>query len=180
MFQTKNLLEFHAFTKISIIPMTGTQVAMDVVLAASLCLVLNSHRSQFSNTNSMVNTLIIYAVDRCILTATAALIELLALSLHPDSMWYVGAEFTVVGLYSNSLLSSLNSRRRIREGANRTTGDYNLSNLSSVPGRHTASVNTNVVFGAPPVMTRDRDAHVFDIKEAGNLTPIRVLSIESQ
>ncbi|KAJ7433721.1 hypothetical protein FB451DRAFT_1313351 [Mycena latifolia] len=163
MFRTKNLLEFHAFTQISIIPMTGTQVAMDVLLAVSLCLVLNSHRSQFNSTNSMVNKLMLYAVDRCVLTATAALVELLALSLHPDSMWYVGAEFTIVGLYSNSLLSSLNSRRRIREGSTRGgTGDYNLSNMtSSVHGRHTAN--------HPAVITIDREVHVFDSKEAGTL-----------
>ncbi|KAJ7480689.1 hypothetical protein FB451DRAFT_152574 [Mycena latifolia] len=174
MFQAKDLLGFHAFTKTSIIPMGASQVAMDVVLAVSLCLVLHGHRSQFSSTNTMVNTLMIYAVDRCVLTATAAFVELLALSLHPNSMWYVGAEFTIVGLYSNSLLSSLNSRRRIREAINidrMTIGDFNLSNITATaPGGHTANVNANDVFGVHSVMVMERDTPVFDIKGGGNLT----------
>ncbi|KAJ7108480.1 hypothetical protein C8R44DRAFT_857477 [Mycena epipterygia] len=57
--------------------MAVTQVGADVMLAASLCFVLYDHRTAFRRTNSMVDTLMIYAVNRCLLTASLAIASLL-------------------------------------------------------------------------------------------------------
>ncbi|KAJ7690071.1 hypothetical protein B0H17DRAFT_1134557 [Mycena rosella] len=141
-------LELLALNK-AFLPMTATQVGADVFITASLCWVLHGRRSEFQRTNSIINTLMIYAINRCLLTATAALVDLLAVVLQPNSMWYVGAEFTIVGLYTNAFLASLNSRRRMREGVTGSL-DYQLSNLRFQSDLSTPEFPRPVpVFGSP-------------------------------
>ncbi|KAJ7661969.1 hypothetical protein DFH06DRAFT_1471616 [Mycena polygramma] len=130
LYRTRSLLELNKSTNKAFLPMAGTQVGADVIIAASLCWVLQGNRSEFRRTNSIINTLMIYAINRCLLTAAAALVELLALALQPEKMWYVGSEFTLIGLYTNAFLASLNSRHRFRHGAIGSS-DYHLSNLQS-------------------------------------------------
>ncbi|KAJ7470759.1 hypothetical protein FB451DRAFT_1252198 [Mycena latifolia] len=130
LYKARTFFDLHQYSNIAFLPMTATQVGADIIIAASLCLVLRGRRSEFRRTKSIVNTLMIYAINRCLLTAAAALVELLALALQPDKMWYVGAEFTIVGLYTNAFLASLNSRHRIRDGASGSS-DYQLSNIHS-------------------------------------------------
>ncbi|KAJ7617241.1 hypothetical protein FB45DRAFT_223838 [Roridomyces roridus] len=100
----------------AVLSTAGTQVAADILIAGSLCIVLRSHLnwSQFGGTNSTIKSLMLCAISRGVVTATIALIELLALAIEPGSMWYIGCEFAIVGLYINALMVSLNSRNRMR------------------------------------------------------------------
>ncbi|KAJ6588874.1 hypothetical protein B0H19DRAFT_1302510 [Mycena capillaripes] len=102
--------------KVSFLPMAATQAGADVLLAASLCFVLYDHRTAFRR-------LMCYAVNRCLLTA----------------MIYIGPEFLFAGLYTNSLLATLNSRHRIRDTWN---GNNDTSDLSSV---HLSNVRSDAL-----------------------------------
>ncbi|KAJ6459111.1 hypothetical protein C8R47DRAFT_1081413 [Mycena vitilis] len=108
--------------------MAATQAGADTAIAVSLCFVLFNHRSGFRRTNSLIYTLIMYAINRCVLTAGTALIALLMIALRPDSMIYIGPQFLISGLYTNALLASLNSRNRIQGDG---VVDFNSVHLST-------------------------------------------------
>ncbi|KAF7360361.1 hypothetical protein MVEN_00765800 [Mycena venus] len=141
-FQTPSLVHLTAFTKMSFLPMAAAQVGADILLALSLCFVLHNHRTTFRRTNSIVDTLIVYAINRCLLTAGTAVVSLLMITLKPESMMYIGPELLFAGLYTNALLATLNSRRRIRDGSSKDpdTTDFSSVHLSNVrSGTLTAS-----------------------------------------
>lgn len=48
-------------------------ILSDIMIAVTLCLLLASNRSEFQDTNSIINHLIIYAINRCILTSCVSL-----------------------------------------------------------------------------------------------------------
>ncbi|KAJ7108482.1 hypothetical protein C8R44DRAFT_802792 [Mycena epipterygia] len=148
-FRTPTLVDFNAYTKISFLPMAVTQVGADVMLAASLCFVLYDHRTAFRRTNSMVDTLMIYAVNRCLLTAGLAIASLLMITLKPKSLIYIAPEFICAGLYTNALMASLNSRQRVRD---RWSGEGNASDFTSV---HLSNVRSDTL----AVATDSRSSH---------------------
>ncbi|KAJ7754423.1 hypothetical protein B0H16DRAFT_1886544 [Mycena metata] len=137
-FSTKSLVDVPVFTKTSFLPMVASQVAADIVLASSLCFVLHDHRSSVRGTNSILHTLMVYAINRCLLTTGVAVCSLIMIGLKPASMIYIGPEFLFAGLYTNALLASLNSRRRIRDAP---SSDYNSMQLSDIPSDRTDSQN---------------------------------------
>lgn len=54
---------------IAALPFAVTAILSDVFIALALCLLLDSNRSEFQDTNNVINKLIVYAVNRCILTS---------------------------------------------------------------------------------------------------------------
>ncbi|KAJ7185596.1 hypothetical protein C8R46DRAFT_382943 [Mycena filopes] len=110
-----NVLDIPVFTRGTFLPSGITQACADVLLASSLCFVLYDHRTDFNSTNSIINTLIVYAVNRCLLTTGVALCSVLLIALNPNGFLYVGPELLWPGLYTNALMASLNSRSRIRD-----------------------------------------------------------------
>ncbi|KAJ7778098.1 hypothetical protein B0H16DRAFT_878205 [Mycena metata] len=137
-FETKSLLDVPALAKASFLPMLSCQAAADILLASSLCFVLHDHRTSFRSTNSMLHTLMIYAINRCLLTTGVAVCSLVMIGVEPTSMIYVGPEFLFSGVYTNALLASLNSRRRIRDAP---SSDYNSLQLSNIPSDKIESQN---------------------------------------
>ncbi|KAI0775357.1 hypothetical protein BC629DRAFT_1594996 [Irpex lacteus] len=92
--------------------MATTQLSADIFVSLALCLALPT--SGYKRTRSIVQKLVIYTVSRGILTSVAALIELIAVVISSHGLWFVAAELVTPGLYANSFLSSLNTRKHIR------------------------------------------------------------------
>lgn len=137
--------EFTALSQITLYaatPFAITAVLSDVFIAASLCILLHGNRSPVVETNTLVNTLIIYAINRCLLTSLVAVAEVIAFAILPDSLWFIAIDFVIGKLYANSLLATLNSRSALR-GRNHTHDDgtsfrvntINLSGLQSSSDR---------------------------------------------
>ncbi|EEB92336.1 hypothetical protein MPER_09172 [Moniliophthora perniciosa FA553] len=94
----------------------------------------------------LIRTLMIYAVNRCLLTSAVAIVEVIVFIATPGSLWFIAIDFVIGKLYANSLLASLNSRNALRAqssqsgafiSADASTGiGSNLSNLgvrSTIP-----------------------------------------------
>ncbi|KAI6101548.1 hypothetical protein EV401DRAFT_2026923, partial [Pisolithus croceorrhizus] len=64
-------------------------------------------------TKRLLNTLIIYAVNRCLLTLLVAIAELV-MDVNQLVAWTIALDFIGQGLYPNSLLASLNVRQHLR------------------------------------------------------------------
>ncbi|KAG1790446.1 uncharacterized protein HD556DRAFT_729204 [Suillus plorans] len=132
--------EFSALSQITLYaatPFAVTAVLSDVFIAASLCILLHGNRGSYVETNALVNTLMVYAINRCLLTSAVAVAEVIAFAISPGSLWFIAIDFVIGKLYANSLLASLNSRSALR-GRNHTHNDtsfrvntINLTGLQS-------------------------------------------------
>jgi len=85
-------------------------VLSDVLIAGALCVLLHGNRTSFHNTNTLVTKLIVYAINRCLLTSAVAVAEVILFAVKPDSLWFMAINFVIGKLYAYSLLATLNSR----------------------------------------------------------------------
>ncbi|KAI6104607.1 hypothetical protein EV401DRAFT_660211 [Pisolithus croceorrhizus] len=95
----------------SVTPSAATVTVAEVLITVSLCVLLydgGSHAA-FPRTKRLVNTLIVYAANRCLLTLLVVIGELAA-NVDQQASWTMGLNFIVGTLYTNSLLASLNTR----------------------------------------------------------------------
>ncbi|KAJ7624070.1 hypothetical protein DFH06DRAFT_1230318 [Mycena polygramma] len=147
LFKTPTLMALAAYTEVAFLPMAATKTAADTMMAGSLCFVLFDQRTGFRRTNSLIYTLIVYAINRCLLTAGMALVVLVMIALRPNAMIYVGPQFLIPGLYANALLASLNSRHRIQGDDIVDLNSMPLSNLQdttrSEGGSRAINLNTS-------------------------------------
>ncbi|PIL35067.1 hypothetical protein GSI_02855 [Ganoderma sinense ZZ0214-1] len=67
----------------------GMSAVCDVVITASLCYYLHSKRTGFKRTNSIIDRLIIYAVNRGALTAICQTGEMIGTIVRPDRYIYL-------------------------------------------------------------------------------------------
>ncbi|KAF8801141.1 hypothetical protein BYT27DRAFT_7198636 [Phlegmacium glaucopus] len=85
-----------------------------VLIAGSLCVLLHGSRTDYKKTNAIINSLIVYAINRCLLTLVVGIVETIMFSIMPKSLWYLAIDFVYGKLYANSLLATLNSRQFFR------------------------------------------------------------------
>ncbi|KJA15314.1 hypothetical protein HYPSUDRAFT_72104 [Hypholoma sublateritium FD-334 SS-4] len=116
-FEKKQFVLLKEVSLTSVVPFGITTVISDILIAAALCVLLASNRSSFADTNSVINKLIIFAVNRCILTCAAAIAETIVFSVLPNSFYTLALDFVIGKLYANSLLAVLNARADLRPNA---------------------------------------------------------------
>ncbi|TFK93089.1 hypothetical protein K466DRAFT_161092 [Polyporus arcularius HHB13444] len=86
-------------------------MATDVVIAAALCYFLRDLRTGHSKDDSVVNSLIIYAVGTGGLTSVVSFTTLLLYNFMPDNFIFMAFYFVLSKVYANSFLAALNTRR---------------------------------------------------------------------
>ncbi|THG95302.1 hypothetical protein EW026_g6328 [Hermanssonia centrifuga] len=161
-----------AFQDTLMIPMLITQVAADVMVTATLCVVLHRNKVGFRRTNRVISKLMIYAVNRGILTSTFALLEVLMISVFPHGIWYGVAEFFVAGREHIYTLNPSNDRDCFML----TTFAITDSSSCSVPlsnvvfhHSHLQSDNAQVLIGQGHMNTREKiDSRSTDGDTLGN------------
>ncbi|KAG6811391.1 hypothetical protein H0H92_007635 [Tricholoma furcatifolium] len=117
-------------------------VATDVVTAASLCYFLLRLRTGLHSSDSIVNSLILYAINTGALTGACSLTTILLFNFGPeDSLYFIAVYFVVSKMYAISYMATLNTRRTVRgRGTDRqggTTGYTNKSNGNAKPDNNT-------------------------------------------
>ncbi|KAK7455818.1 hypothetical protein VKT23_010852 [Stygiomarasmius scandens] len=135
-FQESNLVKLAGAAPFAIFA-----VLSDVFIAGSLCYLLYEHRSGFRETNTIITTLIVYAVNRCLLTSAVAITEVIVFVLTPGTLWYLAIDFVIGKLYANSFLASLNSRRGLRTTPRSTTMSTSFS--IATPDAFTSNANSS-------------------------------------
>jgi len=106
----KEFARFKEVTLVAVVPFGVTTVISDIIIAIALCVLLGSNRSSFDDTNSIINKLIVFAINRCILISAVAVAETIIFSVLPNSFYSLAIDFVIGKLYANSLLAVLNSR----------------------------------------------------------------------
>ncbi|KAI6131380.1 hypothetical protein EDD16DRAFT_1722901 [Pisolithus croceorrhizus] len=110
------------------IPTLTVYVLAEILITVSLCTLFydNGSRSTFPRMKRLLNMLILCAVNRCLLTLLVTIAELAAEVNHQNA-WTIAFDFIGQGLYSNSLLASLNARQYLRSQASSTVTDLRIS-----------------------------------------------------
>jgi len=93
-----------------VVPFAVFYVASDLSISASLSILLYNHRSGFEDTNLVINRLIVFLTNRCMLTCTVAITESIVFMAFPHTLYFFALDFIVGKLYVNSLMAVLNSR----------------------------------------------------------------------
>ncbi|KAI6134838.1 hypothetical protein EV401DRAFT_1109502 [Pisolithus croceorrhizus] len=151
---TANALRTRFYT---VTPAVSVVVLAEVLIAGSLCILLydgGSH-SAVSRMKRLLHTLIIYAINRCLLTLVVGIAQL---TTDTDNMfaWTVGLDFVVSKLYANSLLASLNIRQHLRSQASGPGSDpcMNVIDFANLPKDVGGSHGGAVGISATPDLDR--------------------------
>jgi len=103
----------------------------DVLITAALCLYLRRNRSEFSTTNAIIDTLMVYAVSRGILTAICQILFLITNVGWPGATYWQPFHQVVGKLYVNSVLATLNVRSTFAQKSEVQLGDGPSFRLTS-------------------------------------------------
>jgi len=139
-------LGFHTFAELEhlkslSITVNALAAAGDVLIAAILCTLLHRSRTGFRRSDTMITKLILFAVNTGFLTSVCAVASLISITVAPKTFLYIAFFFCLGRLYTNSLLATLNARKRIRsaaEGIHSTSDNLSLS-LQEFPKNGTVS-----------------------------------------
>ncbi|GLB40208.1 hypothetical protein LshimejAT787_0800790 [Lyophyllum shimeji] len=113
LFIKKEFARLNELNYISVLPFGVTAILSDIFIATALCFLLASNRSDYEDTNTVINKLIVYAINRCILTSAVAVIEVVIFVAVPHSFYSFAFDFIIGKLYANSFLATLNSRKSL-------------------------------------------------------------------
>ncbi|OAX31643.1 hypothetical protein K503DRAFT_777409 [Rhizopogon vinicolor AM-OR11-026] len=137
-----------------VMPFTITAFLSDLCTTIALCVLLHGNRNLIIETNVLINTLIVYAINRCLLSLyvphslvavmgdccqlhvlssrIVSAAEITAYAISPDSLWFIAIDFVIGKLYTNSLLASLNSRNSLRGRSTHIHNESASSRLNTI------------------------------------------------
>ncbi|KAI6107230.1 hypothetical protein EDD16DRAFT_1523388 [Pisolithus croceorrhizus] len=121
-------------------PAVCTLLLSEVLNTGSLCVLLydKSSRSAVPRTKRLLNTLIVYAINRCLLTfrdlihpfrGRLVVIAEAAVDIDDIVSWTMATNFLTSGLYANSLLASLNTRQHLRSQGSSLQSDLGANSV---------------------------------------------------
>ncbi|PIL34890.1 hypothetical protein GSI_02677 [Ganoderma sinense ZZ0214-1] len=94
---------------------SGMSVICDVAIVIGLCYYLNSKRTGFKRTDSIIDRLIIYAINRGVLTAVCQAGHMISVVGLPSHFTSIAFGLIESKLYCNTLFATLNARKSLRE-----------------------------------------------------------------
>ncbi|KAI0708471.1 hypothetical protein C8Q76DRAFT_799729 [Earliella scabrosa] len=106
-FGTVNVRTVTAFTD-------GLSAVCDILIAVGLCYYLRSGRSGFVRTNSVLDKLMVYAIQRGALTTVCQIGKLISFVAFPGHFAFTPFADLLGKFYCNTLLASLNVRHSLR------------------------------------------------------------------
>jgi len=122
---TKSILHFQVSpSKVSYILQSAASLACDIAITVSLLCNLGGYKDEDlpDATNNMLDKLMVIAINRGVLTALCAAINIILFFSIPNTFWFFIGILLSGKLYMNSALASLNSRQYITESAFSGTG----------------------------------------------------------
>ncbi|KAF9466348.1 hypothetical protein BDZ94DRAFT_1306339 [Collybia nuda] len=144
--QTVITTELGDFTKLASSKNTtsiqsGATLACDILITVSLCLTFNEIKTGMRTTNTMIHMLTVNAINRGILTAICAALNLILFLAIPNTFYFFLG--LMLSIYMNSMLATLNTRQHIVESATMVPPTWN-SILTSIDfGQDAPSLNSS-------------------------------------
>ncbi|KAJ7821484.1 hypothetical protein B0H13DRAFT_1660243 [Mycena leptocephala] len=124
----------------------------DILITLYLCVVLHNAKTGIESTNSMLDTLIVNAINRGMLTALASAFTMVLFVAMPGTLYFFLSLALSSKLYMNSMFASLNSRQHIRTKGAATWNSLDTEGIAlpttSRASREAPPVVSNVRFDA--------------------------------
>ncbi|KAF7368338.1 Saposin B-type domain-containing protein [Mycena venus] len=106
-------------------------LSTDILITASLCFCLWNMRScESKRTRSMLDTLILWAIESTILTSAGSVVQIILFMTRTDLVW-AGVFVIQSKLFSNAMLASLNGRQKLRECTTANVSDIHFGSTHS-------------------------------------------------
>ncbi|KIL62133.1 hypothetical protein M378DRAFT_166117 [Amanita muscaria Koide BX008] len=162
-------VRFRTFTELATLKSLSVTInalaaAGDVLIAVTLCILLHRSRTGFHRSNTMINKLIMFAVNTGCFTSLCALASLISITVAGTTFFYIAFFFSIGRLYSNSLLATLNARDMIRnatDGIESTDDKFSVS-LREMPKTATIGsrrpTNISIKIDTTKEFATDRDS----------------------
>ncbi|KAJ3513803.1 hypothetical protein NLJ89_g2747 [Agrocybe chaxingu] len=156
--------------------------AGDVLIAGILCTLLHLSRTGFHRSDTMINKLILFAVNTGVLTSLCAIASLISIVVVGDTFLYIAFFFCIGRLYTNSLLATLNARKMIRgsaDGVHSTSENLTLSLRefpktgtmgSRRPANISIKIDTTKEFATDRDSDRDNDLEKTEVRAGYNVS----------
>ncbi|KAI0636134.1 hypothetical protein C8Q77DRAFT_1155841 [Trametes polyzona] len=125
----------------------GVAVVVDSLLTGTLILALRRSRTGFRRTDSLIDVLIIYAVNTGLLTGIFSLLSFIFAIVAPGNLIYSAFNLISAKLYANSLLAVLNSRKALMDRVQQDcfgTSSFDLSAVRQYDSERAAQARWNV------------------------------------
>ncbi|KAF4612967.1 hypothetical protein D9613_010892 [Agrocybe pediades] len=156
-------------------------IAVDTIIAASLCTLLLMSRTGTRKTNSVITLLMAFSINTGLLTSIVTLASFIAYAVWPQRFVFMGIYFTISKLYINSVLASLNARTAIRSAEE---SDFDMSFGMTTTNRR---VHTDIAFpkrgeissqpGISESETSIPELEISESKEFGSATGSESISV---
>ncbi|KIP06403.1 hypothetical protein PHLGIDRAFT_128315 [Phlebiopsis gigantea 11061_1 CR5-6] len=153
--------EFQKFRVVVIIWLIGAAIC-DSTITLSLTWHLRRHKTGFSGTDDLLNRIIRLTVQNGLITALWAIVDLIAYLATPTGL-HLAFNFPLAKLYTNSLMSSLNSRAGWRYQTSESTQDKKSREYG--PGRRLDVVNLSTST-RPEVFVHVEQHEMVDVGDA--------------
>ncbi|KAK7449267.1 hypothetical protein VKT23_013411 [Stygiomarasmius scandens] len=126
------------FVNSTMVPMLAFRIIPDTIISVALCIILFDSRTDVKKTTKLINTLIVYAVNRFVLTTVVIFFQMVVLLAIPNNKGALNMDFVTVHLKFNTLLASLNARNHLRRMNGAIVTDSGMA-VSSVPSTQVKS-----------------------------------------
>ncbi|PBK86392.1 hypothetical protein ARMGADRAFT_1169131 [Armillaria gallica] len=103
----------------------------DLLVTAILCVLLRMNRTGIKSTDSILDSLIILAINRGSFMSLAAVVNLILYLSRPKSKFFMLVFNPSTELYVVSVVGSLNYREHIRAGSRHRDRDWNSVNVTT-------------------------------------------------
>ncbi|KAK0435265.1 hypothetical protein EV421DRAFT_1241747 [Armillaria borealis] len=92
----------------------GAGMTADICIASCLCYQLSKKRPSVPRTKTVIDRVILYTINTCVLTSLIATGSFIALAIKPLSMVFVALFTLLPKFYFNTLMATLNARIALR------------------------------------------------------------------
>ncbi|EDR07339.1 uncharacterized protein LACBIDRAFT_294515 [Laccaria bicolor S238N-H82] len=96
------------------ITVNALAAAGDILIAGTLCTLLHLSRTGIHRSDTIYTKLIVFSLNTGLLTSLCAVASLVSILAAGNTFIYIAFFFCMGRLYTNSLLATLNARKRIR------------------------------------------------------------------
>ncbi|KAJ7432522.1 hypothetical protein B0H11DRAFT_2297512 [Mycena galericulata] len=137
---------------------TGGSLACDIVITVYLYAFLSRNKNGLPRTEAMMNTLMMNAVNRGMLTAISSALTMILFLVYPGTFWFFLSLAPNSKLYMNSMLATLNMRQHVRDKILNNDQGWNSMELGGLhTSRNTARVSISAVEFVKPSSPEESD-----------------------
>ncbi|KAH9923194.1 uncharacterized protein BXZ73DRAFT_103986 [Epithele typhae] len=140
-----------AWLQFSWLATVGSSIQMggDLMITSTLIYVLNTSRTGVNNTNTMLDTLITYAISSGLTTCVVHILNVAFSIKYPDNFIYAALSLVLTKLYATSFLVALNTRKSlgIMSAGTSEPSPYHGFSGASVRMNHPPPSNVHVSTG---------------------------------